>query len=96
MSRLSERWEDMVLKGAQNELERRRMTADFFGEGGIALSRAEKMELFKTLALDPTGVGMADTLLRRREANKLGPTDVPKDWGTWVSAMAAKMLGLGG
>lgn len=95
MSRLSERWEDMVEKGAQNELERRRMTADFFGEGGIALSRAEKMELFKTLALDPTGVGMADTLLRRREANKMGPTDIPKDWGEWILSNAQK-LGLGG
>ena len=95
MSRLSERWEDMVEKGAQNELERRRMTADFFGEGGVALSRDEKMQLFKQHAYDPTGAGMIDTLNRRREANKMGPTDVPKDWGTWVLSNAQK-LGLGG
>jgi hypothetical protein len=38
-------------------------------------------------------VGMLDTLNRRREANKLGPNDIPKDWGEWVSSMAAKMLG---
>ena len=93
MSRLSERYEKLVEEGAQRELDRRYMTADFFGEGGIQLSRIEKLELFKQFALDPAGVGMIDTLARRRAANKLGPADVPKDWGEWVSAMAAKMLG---
>jgi hypothetical protein len=93
MSRLSERYEDLVEKGARRELERRRLTENYFGEGGIQLSRLEKTQLFQQLALDPTGVGMLDTLNRRREANKLGPNDIPKDWGEWVSSMAAKMLG---
>jgi len=93
MSRLSERWEELVEKGARRELDRRYMTAEHFGEGGIALSREEKMILFKQLALDPTGVGMLDTLDRRRSANKLGPTDIPKDWGEWVLSMSEKMLG---
>ena len=93
MSRLSERYEKLVEEGAQRELDRRYMTADFYGEGGVALSREEKMQLFKEHAYDPTGAGMIDTLNRRREANKMGPNDVPKDWGEWVSSMAAKMLG---
>jgi len=93
MSRLAERWEDLVEKGAQREVERRRLTAEFFGEGGIPLNRREKLELFKALALDPSGIGMADVLRRRQEANKLGPTDVPTDFGEWILNMAAKLQG---
>jgi len=93
MSRLSERYEASVEEGAKRELERRYMMAEMFGEGGVRLSRIEKMELFKQMALDPTGAGMIDTLARRRAANKLGPTDVPKDWWTWVTTMTERMQG---
>jgi hypothetical protein len=93
MSRLSERYEELVEKGSEREVERRRLTENYFGEGGIALNRAEKMELFKALALDPSGAGMADVLRRRQEANKLGPTEVPTDFGEWVLNMAAKLQG---
>jgi len=93
MSRLFERYQELVEKGAQRELERRYMMEEMMGEGGIALSREEKMILFKQLAMDPTGVAMRDTLDRRRAADKVGPTAIPKSWWVWCLNMTEKMQG---
>lgn len=92
--RLSERWERLVEKGARREVERRRTTREFFGEGGTRLSQREKLQLFEQQALDPTGEGMTDTLRRRQAANKMeGTADIPADWWTWCKLMTEKMQG---
>lgn len=93
-TRLSERWEQLVEKGGRREVERRRLTRNYFGEGGRLLTQAERHELFGHLALDPTGQGMTDVLRNRQRENKMeGTASIPADWWDWVVRESERLLG---
>jgi hypothetical protein len=89
--RFWQRHQDRIEKGARRELQIRQKAAEFYGEGGVKLSRAEKAELYREMALDPMGVKMAGVLANRQRANKLGPDQLPLDFLEWDAAQWAKL-----
>ncbi len=92
--RLSERWETRVEKGGRREVERRRLTRNYFGEGGRQLTGAERDQLRDMMILEPTGQQMTPVLLARQKANKTeGTPDIPKDWWVWMLAGVEGLLG---
>jgi len=89
-ARLFERHEKRVTAGAQRYLDAKRKAETDMGFGGVKLTRREKADLYLQAALDPMGQQMSEILMRRQQANKLGPTSVPRDFIEWDIANYAK------
>jgi hypothetical protein len=82
-ARLYERHEKRVDAGAKRYLEQKRKAEADCGFGGVKLTRQEKADLYLQAALDPMGVQMSEILMRRQQANKLGPGQLPADFVSW-------------
>lgn len=88
--RLSDLHKERVEKGARRYLETKRKAEEVVGFGGVKLSRREKADLYLQAALDPMGQQMTEILMRRQQANKLGPQRIPRDWWEWTTSNWAK------
>lgn len=92
--RLSERYDERVEKGGRRELERRRLTRNYFGEGGRLLSRQERHQLFAHMASEPSGQMMTGVLVNRQKEHKMeGTPNIPQDFWDWAVAESERMLG---
>lgn len=78
--RFWERHESRVERFGQRAYELELRTIEYFGEGGVKMSGAEKRKVYIQKASDPTGGSMFDILMRRKEANGLGDIKVPRDF----------------
>jgi hypothetical protein len=88
--RLWTRHQKRVETGARRHLDAKKRMEDVYGEGGVKLTQREKAELYLQAALDPMGQQMSEILMRRQQANKVGPTAVPRDWFLWDISNWAK------
>jgi len=95
--RLWERIERRGKIGGQSLYETRLRAKDWFGEGGVKLTEAEKTELGNRAYDDPTGQIFEDTLRNRQKANKLeGTKEIPQDWLAWAKKVQERRQKEGG
>ena len=83
--RLFDRHRARVQMGARRYLETKRNLRDFVGPGGVKLSRAEQLGLYRD-ALNDSDL-MLGTLQNRQQVNKMPPDQIPRDWVEWLSRM---------
>ena len=83
--RFSERLENRAKVGGKALYETRLRAKAWYGEGGVKLSEAEKVELGRRACADPTGQLFEDILRNRQKANKMeGSKDIPQDFLAWA------------
>lgn len=85
--RLHDRHDERVREGALRYLEHKRALREFVGPGGVRLSDEEQRELYQKAKADP--MMMLSILQARQEEHKLEPTQVPRDFVSWVQKMEA-------
>lgn len=89
--RFSERLEERAKVGGRALYETRLRAKEWYGEGGVKITEAEKAQLGSRACDDPTGLLFEDILRNRQKAHNLeGSKEIPADFLAWAKKLQEK------